>query len=231
MNDPQIVEKEDGRKAIQIEHTPATEAKVEAWLQEHQGHNAPIVVEQPNEKIVLPKDVVEGPSTDADLMKEILPSEPKVTVTEDDETAFFKALLTDEPLSLNIPVYDGKLTFQFRSRTVHEMERVLATVREDIREKIISDGDAALAYTRIQQYCVCLQLLKLNKEGFSEAKLLSCSALEEDKLTLRSILRDKIFPMGQIRWLAVVKGLIVFETKCRILSERCLNTDFSMPRE
>lgn len=237
MSNPKIIQDEQGEAKIAIEHSPEKIAEVEAWLAQNskQGRTEaqPMVDPAPpaESQVALPKDIMENPNEHEKLINDALSDDKPVPVTEEEETLFVKAILTDTPVIFDSLWLDGKVRLRFRTRTMHEMEQIIAIVRADIKDDLISPGDAALAYTRIQQYCVCLQLLRWNDEIFSDITLTADSTLTQSKIKLRAALVDKVSKLSQVKWMLIVRGLIHFESKCRQLSEKSLNSDFSTPRE
>ena len=207
--------------------------KVEEWQRNHMAElerQAPPKPEPAAEKISLPPDPLMQENKQATIMEEAIPRGHRVEVSDLERDLYLKAVLTDEPIRLVIEVLGGNLKLEFRSRTMHEQERILSVVRQDVRDKLIQEGDAALAYTRLQQYCVCLQLRRINEDHFSDLVLPAESSFDKDRDTLRAAFLQLHPKMSQLRWNAIYDGLVTFESKCRQLSEESLNTDFWKPR-
>ena len=209
--------------------------KVRAWTENYKMEQEQIAqkaTEQapPPEEVRLPDDPLLQGNAQEKAMETAMPTFKKVEVSEMEVDLYLKAVLNDKPVMLNIEVMGGNMNLKFRSRTMHEQERVLAVVRQDVKDKFIDESDAALAYTRLQQYCMCLQLLSINGENFSSLTLDPGSKFDKDVAELRSAFIQHLPGMSAVRWMALFEGLVTFESKCRKMAEECLNSDFWKPR-
>lgn len=213
---------------IELANDEETARRVEEWMKAQKLQTAQAKVEK--KKVTLPEDPVVSENHQAKMIDEVIPKTAEVEVTEDEQTRYMKAMLNDEPVKLDIMLFGDKMKLTYRARSMHEQERVLAVVRQDIKDGLIASDDAALAYTRVQQYCMCVQLQSINDEAFAGIELKAGSTVAHDVKALRAAYLNHIPKMSHPKWVAVMEGLVMFESKCKKISEECLNKDFLKPR-
>ena len=217
---------------IPVTGLPGTEDKVRDFLISKGAQVAPAETPAPEvERTKVPVDpVFSEPNPEEQAVQTALIDLRSVAVTDEDKSLFMKALLCDTPVTLKVPMYDGKLVLTFRSRTMHEQRRVLDTLHLQQEDKSLPSNDPALVFTRLQQYFAAIMLRQINDAPFSDLDLVPGSTAKKDAKALHDVFTTKLEGMSHIRWLAILNGLRIFEEKCRQLSENCANEDFWKPR-
>jgi hypothetical protein len=219
-----VIETDSGEKKIEVRHTDEQVAKVEQWLKENRKEG--IAVDKPVKPVEIPPDIVEDKNNQEAVMQEAFPKDVEIGITDEDKTLYMKAVLTGNPVILRIKLFGEAVTMEFRSRTSYEHERILAIAREDVKDKLIEDGDLAAVLTKIQQYAILIQLKSFNGTSLWEHELKPGNDLAKDKMDMRLAFVKNIAPMQQTRYLALWQGIQDFERKCNKLSRNAINTDF-----
>lgn len=215
---------------IPVTGSPGMDERVRAFLMEKGAPVEPVSPPAPERAKVDADPIFSEPNPEEQAVQSALIDLRSVKVTDEDKDLFMKALLCDEPVTLKIILYGGRVNLTFRSRTMHEQRRVLDTLHLDQKAGTVADNDPALVFTRLQQYFASLMLRTFNDEPFSDLNLKPGKPVEEDAEALRKVFTEKFEGGGHIRWLAILNGLRTFEEKCRQLSENCANEDFWKPQ-
>lgn len=217
---------------IPIQVAPGTEDKVRAFL-ESKAVNAAKAEEAPPQverATVATDNPALEPNPEDQFVQSALIDLRKVGISDGEKDLFMKALLTDHPVTFKIELFNGQVALEFRSRSMHEQQRVLDMIRLDQKENLIPNDDPAMVYTRLQQYFVAIMLRRFNNELFSDLEVKSTNTLEQDAPAIRKVFEEKVKPLSHLKWNAILNGLRIFEEKCRQLSEHCANEDFWKPQ-
>jgi hypothetical protein len=153
-----------------------------------------------------------------------------VEVSDQDKSLYFKSLLNDAPLELDIKmdVQDG-ITLTFKSLTNNDFEIVFAALSRLSDENKIP-GTSQYA-TKVQQCAVALQLVKYNNNVQGNVKLDSSASVQSQVDTLLNYVDGVIANWSWPKWQLVVTALRVFETKLAICNENIRNGNFWKPAD
>ncbi len=217
---------------IPVQGRAGTEDKVRAFLE--QKHAAAAQEETPPETVERATVSLDNPALDPNPEEQFVQSAlidlHKVGISDGEKDLFMKALLTDMPVTFKIELFGGQVVMEFRSRSMHEQQRVLDMIRLDQKEGLLPQDDPAMVFTRLQQYFVAIMLRRFNNDLFSDLEVKTTNTLEQDAPLIRKVFEEKVKPMSHLKWNAVLNGLRTFEEKCRQLSEHCANEDFWKPQ-
>ena len=153
-----------------------------------------------------------------------------VVVTDQDKSLYFKSLLTDSPLELDVKLDIGEgFNLAFRSLNNNDFEIVYLAINKYSEEGKIPG--ASQYATKVQQCAVALQLVKYNNISQRYVKLDSQSPVEKQIADLRSYVDNEISNWSWPKWQLVVTALRVFETKLSICNENVRNGNFWKPAD
>lgn len=153
-----------------------------------------------------------------------------VVVTDQDKSLYFKSLLTDSPLELDVKLDIGEgFNLTFRSLNNNDFEIVYLAINKYSEEGKIPG--ASQYATKVQQCAVALQLVKYNNISQRYVKLDSQSPVEKQIADLRNYVDNEISNWSWPKWQLVVTALRVFETKLSICNENVRNGNFWKPAD
>lgn len=159
------------------------------------------------------------------------PTIPDVTVTEHEKTLFFKALLNDTEFKLEI-VFELPEQFSIGARglTAFEQKTIAAALKLDADEKQI-DGPAGFA-SFMQQYCLMYQVIDVNSKPFPRIEVDKHQSLtfSEHVKLLREQMRAVIDKMPSFKLITIIKALIIFEIKQKLMHDGLVNRNFWKPQ-
>jgi hypothetical protein len=154
----------------------------------------------------------------------------KVEVTESDKNLYFKSLINDTKLELNINLEVGTgLSLTFRALNNYDLEIVFAALKQCTEEGNVT-GTSQYA-TRVQQCAVALQLVKYNGVKVEGVALDYDSPMSVSITNLRNHIEKELPKWAWPKWQAVITGLKMFETKVSICNENIRNGNFWKPAD
>lgn len=153
-----------------------------------------------------------------------------VTVTDQDKSLYFKSLLNDSPLELDIrlDVGDG-INLTFKSLNNNDFEVVYSALNKYSEAGKIPG--ASQYATKVQQCAVALQLVKYNNIAQRYVKLDKQQPLAQQINELCHYVDTEIASWSWPKWQMVVTALRVFETKLSICNENIRNGNFWKPAD
>lgn len=155
-----------------------------------------------------------------------------IPVTEEDQRMYLKSMLNDEPLTLDISLYGGKLVIRARALSVYEQQLAAVATYENAMVRKSAGIAAIVAPTYLQKLRVALQLRTCNGKLISDLSYAPgagvFSSQAEDLCTKAEKL---VGGTGAARWNAYIYALNIFEHKLAKLNEMALNRDFLSPGE
>lgn len=222
------IKKEEPRIEAKIDqNSPALAAKVSAFIDAAGG----VAADTKKEKVeIQPNTDFNMPNPYDTMLTEALVDTQKVEVSEEEKSLFVKALLNDEPLRLTIPLMDGAIKIDLRSRTAHEQRCIIDVLDKDTTDGIIKKEDIAYYIMRSHQYCMALMVERINGKLFSETKIAHDATVADAQKLLHEAIKPKIVPLQGIKLTAIQNALRIFETKCAKLGTEAANQDFWKPR-
>lgn len=190
----------------------------------------PKEVPKEKEKVTLEEDtsfVKDNYTTVAkDSFKDII---SRVKATEEDKTFFTKSLLNDEPLILNISLYNKKLNVQIKSRSVFDQKVIMAILNEEASgdsPKLVNIFDYN---NRMQHLGICVMVKEINGNSFPGVDLSGLS-LSEAKDVLKEVCDEDLSKMNEIKIRSLITACAVFEKKVSLMENEAINgADFSNP--
>lgn len=155
-----------------------------------------------------------------------------VVITEEDKSAFIKAITTGERYRVRTALFGGRIPLVLRSRSVGESEAIDSYVRRRITDGFISNGTE---YGDALRLCLLVASVeRLGDETFEEMQgpLLTVVKGKDDIrepgwIQMLDFWRDK--PEGLVN--AVLKELFAFEAKYTEMVSRSADENFWNPEE
>lgn len=156
---------------------------------------------------------------------------PDTTVTEYEKTIFFKALLNDTEFELDIE-FDlfEKYVVSVRGLTSFEQKIIAAALKYDSDEKLIDGLHGFTAF--MQQYCLLYQIQTINDKPFNriEVDKFSSWSYKQHVDHLRQQMREVIDKMPSFKLITLIKAVIIFEIKQKLLHDGLVNRNFWKPQ-
>ena len=179
-----------------------------------------------------PNAEFDGGDAGSNVITDTMSPLDKITVSDSEKELFLKAILSDEPVRLTIPLYKGRLLVEMRSRTAYEQRRVMDILTADSKEGYIEKGDYPMFITRLHYYLGALMVERINGELFSEAKIETGKSLEADTKMMRDLVAKlyDVSKMENAKWISILNALRIFEHKCAKLNSEAANEDFWNPQ-
>lgn len=153
-----------------------------------------------------------------------------VPITESDERAYLKSMLTDTPLELTIDLYGGQIEIVARAVSVYEQQLAAVAAFRYTIDKENAGVASLLAPTFIQKLRIALQLRSCNGILISDLEYKpEPGKFKEHAKDLVDRAEELIGSTTAARWNAYIYALNVFEHKLTTLDEMALNRDFLSP--
>lgn len=156
---------------------------------------------------------------------------PDVTVSDFEKGLFFKALLNDTEFCLDIEFeLIEKLVVSVRGLTAYEQKIIAAALKVDADKGEI-DGPHGFA-SFMQQYCLAYQVITFNSKPFGgiEVTKLPQLTFAEHVNLLREFMRKQLDSMPSFKLMTLIKALIIFEIKQKLLHDGLVNRNFWKPQ-
>lgn len=156
---------------------------------------------------------------------------PNVSVSDYEKTIFFKALLNDSEFELDIE-FDlvEKFTVSVRGLTALEQKLIASALKLDSEEKLIDGLHGFTAF--MQQYCLLYQVLLINNKPFDRIELDKHPnfSYKDHVDLLRQKMRETIDRMPSFKLMTLIKSVIIFEIKQKLLHDGLVNRNFWKPQ-
>jgi len=156
---------------------------------------------------------------------------PNVSVTDYEKTLFFKALLNDTEFELDVD-FDliEKYTVSIRGLTAFEQKLVASALKLDSDEKLIDGVHGFTAF--MQQYCLLYQVLAINNKPFNRIELdkFPTFGYADHVEHLRKQMREIVDKMPSFKLITLIKAVIIFEIKQKLLHDGLVNRNFWKPQ-
>lgn len=154
----------------------------------------------------------------------------KIPVTESDKVAYVKSMLNDEPLELNISLYNGEVNIRARSVSVYEQQLAAMAAYNYLASDEAEHTGAMLVPLFLQKCRIAMQLISCNGRRISDIAYTpepgKLSAHIADLIKQANLLLART---NAPRWNAYVYALNIFEHKLTKLDEMAINRDFIVP--
>jgi hypothetical protein len=145
----------------------------------------------------------------------------RVKITDKEKTAFFEAIVSDQPYSETVELFGGQMKVLFRDKTSSEMEAQAEFLIEEDPTIVL---DMSRLYTRFSLASGMSSITirgKVTSYELSEAEKSGKTSLEQIKLRM-----EKISGFPRSKYMALVEALGVFENKVSELTRLASKADF-----
>jgi len=158
------------------------------------------------------------------------PDEASVSVEQEEKDIFFKAVLNDDPVVMDIKVSLGPNPIPVRCRSLSnfEIDVIYAAIDKDRSAgNIVS---TAQFMTMLQRYSIMLQVSSFNTKSLNAVSVTGLEipeAVEE----LQSKYNALVQGVDQARWQVILTALRLFSIKLKICNDNILNENFWCPAD
>jgi hypothetical protein len=157
---------------------------------------------------------------------------PNVSVNDLDKNLFFKALLNETDFTLDIEFeLIEKIVVTVRGLNAFEQKIIASALKLDTEAKEIEGMSGFASY--MQQYCMMYQIITVGDKPFNriETDKLSSFTLKEHVDYLRKAMRETVDKLHSQKLTLLIKALIIFEIKQKLLHDGLVNRNFWKPQD
>lgn len=191
----------------------------------------PVMPTTPVEEPLEPSREFDMP-TAGTIMSSGLVDERLMQVTDADKHIYLKSLLTETPLELDIPLFNGQLVLTIRSRTLWDQQMITDILHADFyagKELTISPNEVDRCAHVNQQYLAAIMVRKINGITFSDVDL-GQHPLAECRKLMEAFILSKLVGMQAVKWTAIANAIRIFESKSARMATEANNDSFWPPR-
>jgi hypothetical protein len=176
--------------------------------------------------------MIPGQNTQTEHMKWSMrvPRIGEIEVTGEEKKLYLKSLLNDTPLELDIEMPGAGIFIKLQTKTAEALDIIFMALAKDIEDKLIMDPSSQM--TRLQQYSLCIMLLKVDQSPF---ETFTYERTTEDIYKVVDRLRKhrvKLFgAMQASRINMLTYAASVFEAKVAACDQNVHNKDFYDPAD
>jgi hypothetical protein len=215
------------------ESDPDVVAGVKEFLATHQVNLQE--EEKQKERVQVPADQTVGaPGPDAEFMNEALVPVDNIEITEEEKRIYLKSLLSDELTRFPISLYEGKIVYSLRTRSMFEQRRILDVINDRIMGDTPKDPSLSKnmpgQFDMLQRYSALVMVERINGVMFSDLTLTPGPSLDEHYEILEAASVKRLSKMNTVCWTSILNAMRRFESKCVKLAENAVNEDFWKPR-
>lgn len=160
-----------------------------------------------------------------------LPALGLVEVTEAEKVLFLKAVLNDQPVTLDIKFSNTDLKATFRSRSVFEQKIIFQTLKMMANTEELgataTDADEYISYA--QFFAVAIGLQEYNGKVMPRLTLSPEKTPLENSKALLEHAQKNIIPMNNVLWGVLLQAARIFEIKIKLCGENVHNETFWEP--
>ena len=155
------------------------------------------------------------------------PNQEEVEVTPEDKDTFFKAVLNESSVVLDIPVNIGPRPIDVRCRSLNNFEIDVIYAAIDAQPDIKSMSQFM---TMLQRYSVMLQVMAFNGKNLKPV-VFGRETEEKAVKKLQSSYKRIVQDTDQARWQVLLTALRTFSIKLKVCNDNILNENFWSPAD
>jgi hypothetical protein len=157
---------------------------------------------------------------------------PDVTVNDLEKSLFFKALLNDSDFTIDVEFeLIEKIAVTVRGLSAFEQKIIAGALREDQDAKEVEGVHSFATY--MQQYCMMYQIISVNDKAFDRIDVSQNKnwGLKQHVDYLRKRMRELVDTLYSQKLILLIKALVIFEIKQKLLHDGLVNKNFWMPQD
>lgn len=148
---------------------------------------------------------------------------PKIIISDEEKTSFFKAFLKNEPYTSEESLFGGELRLKFRSLTVDETKDAFNQMRIDQDSNVLTND--ANYMIQLTNYRLALSLAAINDEEFSTINKKTYKPEDENDSYVKARAASlNSWPMFKLS--AFVEAYKIFEDKLLQLTREVSSENF-----